>query len=64
MKLWIARDKSGALTLYTKKPLRSFGWLRRDGLLLILDSSLFPSVTWENSPQQVELKLIKDETTD
>ena len=47
--------------LYTKKALRSFGWWRRDGFLLLLDSSLFPSVTYENSPQQVELKLIESE---
>lgn len=63
MKLWIARDCMG-LWLYTTKPLFNpdrnefdFG----DGDILYIDDELFPEVTFENSPQQVELKLVKEE---
>lgn len=75
MKLWIARDKYGLLGLYYTKPNRESGieeddlgahsWGYFEGNRLgYLNSKDFPSVTWENSPQQVEIKLIKDETTD
>ena len=76
MKLWIARDKDGSLSLYACKPIEiggSFyvhtgferigydtsyvkGWYI-DGI----NRKLFPEVTFENSPQEVELKLIKNE---
>lgn len=56
MKLWIARDKSGSLYLYEDKPEKkgdefigkSWAWIF---------TSLFPEVTFENSPQKVEFKL-------
>lgn len=66
MKLWIARDRDGHLNLYAKKPLLNF----YDGLYydsdmedqyLSIDKHLFPEVTFENSPQLIELKLIKEE---
>ena len=63
MKLWIARDKDGYIWLYSQKPERHgsdwylFSPTHRGGVKL--DSISFPSVTWENSPQQVELKLIE-----
>lgn len=61
MKLWIARDKNGALALYTVKPTL---WYNKqyegtyDSQMIDLDEELFPEVTFENSPQQVEIKLI------
>ena len=63
MKLWIARDRSG-LWMYTIKPLfdpdrKEFE--SEDGNILYVDDELFPEVTFENSPQQVELKLVKEE---
>ena len=65
MKLWIARDKQGYLGLYYDKP----RWERHGfsqiedwydgGFLGYLDSDEFSKVTFENSPQEVELT-IKD----
>lgn len=72
MKLFIARDKCGKLCMYDEIPLRidhifivnqdcvreekykvfEYGYIE-------IESSLFPEVTWENSPQLVELKLSK-----
>lgn len=59
LRLWIARDEDGSLRLWKYKP-------KRDGSRFIhgfnagkLDMYLYPDVTWENSPQLVELKLIK-----
>lgn len=59
MKLWIARDCMG-LWLYTTEPL--FDPERNEfdfegGDILYIDDELFPEVTLENSPQQVEIKL-------
>lgn len=63
MKLWIARDRSG-LWLYTTEPLfdpdkKEFESV--DGDILYVDDELFPEVTFGNSPQQVEIKLVKEE---
>lgn len=52
---WVARDKHGALRLFNKRPVRLkwFGeWL---GSLGCLNPEDFPEITWENSPQKVEL---------
>lgn len=62
MKLWIARDKDGSLWVFRSKPVREEKIFNIElGLhkMMYLDESQFPSVTWENSPQQVELKLIE-----
>lgn len=74
--LWIARDKNGYLYLYNNKPIRNEEFdsfeinddeSECENIVLYddsieLDSELFPEVTWENSPQQVELKLIKNDS--
>ena len=67
MKLWIARNKSGTLILWHDKPVKiGEAWYGES--YIILDSiqwptfgevTPFPEVTFENSPQQVELTLIK-----
>lgn len=63
MKLWIARDGDGYLWLYSQKPTRHgsewFLFSNSHGGVK-MDSISFPSVTLENSPQQVELKLMED----
>ena len=65
MKLWIARDKDGTLLLSDKLPYLPnkdytffcFG----DGVSIYnLDRNMFPEVTFENSPQQVEIKLVNE----
>lgn len=64
MALWIARDQDGLLNLFQDtKPEKTFyeGIIIWEGDLdstLSLDKTLFPEVTYENSPQQVEIKLI------
>lgn len=64
MKLWIARDKfDKKIGLYAEEPnfrktVHGFeDW--RDGDFIGYLEDEFPEVTFENSPQQVELKLVK-----
>ena len=67
MKLWIARDLNGDLCLYDRKPKLSeevegvwvcsqYGEFVN---VIVLPSEYFPEVTFENSPQEVELKLVE-----
>lgn len=58
MKLWIARDKSGVLALYPDKPMKA-GDIWDSDNWFILDMASYPEVTFDNSPQEVELKLIE-----
>lgn len=59
MKLWIARDKDGLLYLYDKMPAKHSEFFYYTGYNEIrLDDSMFSEVTFENSPQEVELKLV------
>lgn len=62
MRFWLARDKDGSLNLYDNIPdKRSEYFLSYAGYNDIpLDERLFPEVTYENSPRQVELKLINN----
>ena len=59
MKLWIARDEGGILCLFETKPFLNIksDWDSDDNYFVI-DENQFPEVTFENSPQEVELKLI------
>lgn len=65
MKLYVARNKQGQIGLYYKKPnwrkhalYQTEDWF--DGeFACYLDSKEFPEVTFENSPQEVEIKLVK-----
>jgi hypothetical protein len=59
MKLWIARDKSGLLNLHKEKPTFNEGYWLSNGFWAVLDLEYFPEVTFENSPQEVEIKLVK-----
>lgn len=64
MRLWAARDKDGYLYLYDKKPIREedcFNANINSKYNTLLHSSYFPEVTFENSPQEVELKLCNNE---
>lgn len=62
MKFYIARDKNGFIGLYRQKPT----WIRINHFredwvgeyMGLLNKDSFPEVTFENSPQEVELKLI------
>lgn len=69
MKLWIARDEDGDLFLYNQKPS-----ILKNGVdpwdcfqapnkeFLAIPNELFPEVTFENSPQEIEIKLVDNET--
>ena len=66
MKLWIARDFDGVLNLYVTKPsldsIDNMYYVDSDmeDDYLNIDKELFPEVTFENSPQEVELKLVEN----
>lgn len=62
MKLWIARDENGCLYLYDNPPKleNSYFFPQRGYDSFLLDSELFPDVTFENSPQEVKLKLVNE----
>lgn len=66
--MWIARDKNGELTLFSNKPNRytSIGkepineyWdvvpVNKFTSAMILNSNMFPNLTWEDEPIEVEL---------
>lgn len=65
MKAWVARDKDGLKVFYPSKPYlrESIGcelWCDVAGWPhLILNRTEFPEVTFENSPQEVEIRLKK-----
>lgn len=68
MKLWIARDKEGDLYGYDDKPYLDEGeingsfysfWNTKNGQIVDFWEGLFPEIKFENSPQQVEINLIK-----
>lgn len=66
MIFWIARNKKGELRLFSWMPEyceRTDMWYEEhleDGYGNISDTK-FPEVKFDNSPQQVEIKLIKNE---
>lgn len=74
MKLWIARDEDGRLRIHPIKPYlidipnyRKY-WCNNAGPVMAIGGvgqwptiegeKVFPEVTFENSPREVELKLI------
>lgn len=65
MKIWIARQKWGGLFLFGVRPYKDEdeNWGEEEwkspisGLSFRIDDEAFPEITFENSPQQVELKL-------
>jgi hypothetical protein len=67
MKMWIARATGNVLTLHQFKPEKlrmdeesdDYFWASDIETISFLNRSLFPEVTFENSPQEVELKLIE-----
>lgn len=57
-KLWVARDNNGELYLYNEKPEYyndSKVWFAC-GICAKLDNNLFPDLTWEDEPLEVELR--------
>jgi hypothetical protein len=72
MKLWIARDEGGWLWLFDKKPvlrdknveLCQLSWfdMAEDGVYnyRLGGYEIFPEITFENSPKEIELKLVNN----
>lgn len=73
--MWIARDKDGWLCLYKEKPVRQLVeefWMDADinyyldykedgvGCFKIIDSELYPELTWEDEPIEIEILLMKE----
>lgn len=61
MKLWIARDLSEELILYKEQPFYNNKikmWIGGGLPIGKLQGYSFPDVTLENSPQEVEIKLL------
>ena len=54
-KLWIARDKYGTLALYNTKPKRLSSVFVGEDCSLRIDKNSHSEITWENSPQQIEI---------
>lgn len=64
MKFWIARDLDGTLILSNKQPYLpnkcyDFFCFDGDASIYYLDRNMFTDITFENSPQEVELKLVE-----
>ena len=61
IKMWIARDPSGMICLHKGEPTLNRGiegWASEDWI--VLNEENFPEVTFENSPQKVELKFVNN----
>lgn len=58
MIMWIARDKNGELYLYRVEPTKHDTIFVVPGIfgVIRLSPTLYPEVTWENSPVEMELK--------
>lgn len=56
-KLWIARNANGSLFVYEKKPCRCHDlktW--QSGRFCQMPKHLFPDLTWEDEPIEVEMQ--------
>ena len=63
MELWIARDKHNDLWMFENIPVlcQDECWCdSKNGNFMLLDKTLFPELTFENSPQKVKIELIKE----
>lgn len=61
MKFWIARNTDDTLVLFQSKPILGSNFIWEELLnedCMYIEEYLFPEVTWENSPKEVELKLL------
>ena len=67
MKVWIARDKNGDLSMYNAKPKKMDKFFMPGTIAgkkvswWILPKDRFPKITWENSPVKYEVDMTFDE---
>lgn len=57
MKIWIARDYKGLYIFENQPHLVNDRFHSYTGFILSVQDDKFPEVTFENSPQEVELKI-------
>lgn len=57
-KLWISRNKYGKLELWKHKPRKKYEGYFADGFYLGELHYIFKEITFENSPQQIEIKVL------
>lgn len=62
MKMWIARDSDGYSQLYAEKPIKKERYFESvpGTRTFTISCLLFPEVTFENSPVEIELKIKKE----
>ena len=63
MDFWIARNKDGELFIHNEEPIRMIcekDYVFAGGNALYVDKKLYPQVTFENSPQRVQLIIQKE----
>lgn len=58
--VWVARDEDGSLWLYSAKPVKACGMFHCSsvGEMFQIDDSVYPEITYENSPVKVKLLFI------
>lgn len=58
--VWVARDDDGSLWIYTTKPRKCDGMFcaSASGDMIPIDDSVYPEITYENSPVKVKLLFI------
>lgn len=58
--VWVARDDDGSLWIYTTKPVKGGGMFScsATGDMFQIDDSVYPEITFENSPVKVKLLFI------
>ena len=62
MRLWVARNEDNSLHIHNVKPGLIYDdytkqWAYEGDASMEIDEDLYPEITFENSPQEVELKL-------
>lgn len=65
MKLWAVRNSEDILKLYRRKPsiskIAGRPVCTNGGFIGLTFNDLFPEITFENSPQEVEIKIVNNE---
>lgn len=59
--VWVARDDDGSLWIYTTKPVEAGGMFHCSavGEMFQINDSVYPEITFENSPIKVKLMFIE-----
>jgi len=57
--LWIARDKTGGLYVYTNRPVRiaSGFFVAHGGEYMKIEPTKFPDLKWEDEPKEITIEL-------